>query len=76
VAETIAHYNLLAVPVVDDEGRLRGIVTVDDAIDTVAPTSWRRRLPRVFARPEPAADEATPEAPAAGPGGGAKDAGR
>ena len=37
VAETIAHYNLLAVPVVDDEGRLVGIVTVDDAIDTVAP---------------------------------------
>ena len=38
VAETIAHYNLLAVPVVDDEGLLVGIVTVDDAIDTVAPT--------------------------------------
>jgi magnesium transporter len=76
VAETIAHYNLLAVPVVDDEGRLQGIVTVDDAIDTVAPTSWRRRLPRVFARPEPSADEATPGASSAGPGGGAKDAGR
>jgi magnesium transporter len=50
VAETIAHYNLLAVPVVDDEGMLVGIVTVDDAIDTVAPSAWRRRLPRVFAR--------------------------
>ena len=55
VAETIAHYNLLAVPVVDDEGRLVGIVTVDDAIDTVAPASWRRRQPRVFAREEGAA---------------------
>jgi len=70
VAETIAHYNLLAVPVVDDAGRLQGIVTVDDAIDTVAPTSWRRRLPRVFARPEPGRDEtdgspgATPASPA------------
>ena len=52
VAETIAHYNLLAVPVVDDEGRLVGIVTVDDAIDTVAPAAWRRRQPRVFAREE------------------------
>jgi magnesium transporter len=52
VAETIAHYNLLALPVVDDEGRLVGIVTVDDAIDTVAPSAWRRRLPRVFARAE------------------------
>jgi magnesium transporter len=52
VAETIAHYNLLAAPVVDDEGRLVGIVTVDDAFDTVAPSAWRRRLPRVFARAE------------------------
>ncbi|MBP1706084.1 MAG: MgtE intracellular region [Chloroflexi bacterium] len=53
VAETIAHYNLLAVPVVDDENRLQGIVTVDDAMDTVAPSAWRRRLPHVFDRPEP-----------------------
>jgi len=50
VAEVVAHYNLLAVPVVDDEGRLAGIVTVDDAIDTVLPTAWKKRLPRLFAR--------------------------
>ena len=50
VAEVVAHYNLLAVPVVDEEGRLLGIVTVDDAIDTVIPSGWKRRLPRVFAR--------------------------
>jgi CBS domain-containing protein len=50
VAEVVAHYNLLAVPVVDDERRLVGIVTVDDAIDTVLPTAWKRRLPRLFAR--------------------------
>jgi Mg2+ transporter MgtE len=50
VAEVVAHYNLLAVPVVDDEGRLVGIVTVDDAIDTVIPSAWKRRLPRVFSR--------------------------
>ncbi len=50
VAETIAHYNLLAVPVVDDDGGLIGIVTVDDAIDTVAPAAWRRRPPRVVGR--------------------------
>jgi CBS domain-containing protein len=50
VAEVVAHYNLLAVPVVDIEGRLEGIVTVDDAIDTVIPTAWKKRLPRVFAR--------------------------
>jgi len=27
-----------------------GIVTVDDAIDTVIPTAWKKRLPRVFTR--------------------------
>ena len=50
VAEVVAHYNLLAVPVVDEDGRLAGIVTVDDALDTVLPTAWKRRLPRLFAR--------------------------
>jgi CBS domain-containing protein len=50
VAEVVAHYNLLAVPVIDDDGRMAGIVTVDDAIDTVLPTAWKKRLPRLFAR--------------------------
>jgi CBS domain-containing protein len=50
VAQVVARYNLLAVPVVDDKGTLLGIVTVDDAIDTVLPTAWKRRLPRVFGR--------------------------
>ncbi len=50
VAEVVAHYNLLAVPVVDDDRRLVGIVTIDDAIDTVIPTAWKKRLPRVFGR--------------------------
>jgi CBS domain-containing protein/sporulation protein YlmC with PRC-barrel domain len=50
VAEVVAHYNLLAVPVVDDDGRLVGIVTIDDAIDTVIPAAWKKRLPRVFGR--------------------------
>ncbi len=50
VARVVARYNLLAVPVVDDEGRLEGIVTVDDAIDTVLPTAWKRRLPRLYSR--------------------------
>ena len=33
VAAVIAKYDLLAVPVVDDENRLLGIITVDDVID-------------------------------------------
>ena len=43
MAGIVARYNLLAVPVVDDDRQLVGIVTVDDAIDTILPASWRRR---------------------------------
>jgi magnesium transporter len=50
VAQVVARYNLLAVPVVDVEGRLAGIVTVDDAMDSILPTAWKKRLPRLFAR--------------------------
>ncbi len=50
VTEIVARYNLLAVPVVDEEGRLEGIVTVDDAIDTLLPSASRRRLPHIFSR--------------------------
>ena len=50
VAQVVARYNLLAVPVVDQEGRLAGIVTVDDAMDSILPTAWKKRLPRLFAR--------------------------
>ena len=35
VAQMIARYNLLAVPVVDEENRLVGLITVDDAIDVL-----------------------------------------
>ena len=35
VAKVVSKYDLLAVPVVDDEGILRGIVTVDDVIDVI-----------------------------------------
>lgn len=48
VAQLVAKYNLLEVPVVDDKGVLQGIVTVDDAIDAVIPTAWKKRLPRFF----------------------------
>ena len=49
VAQVVARYNLLAVPVVDVDGRLAGIVTVDDAMDSILPTAWKKRLPRLFA---------------------------
>jgi magnesium transporter len=35
VARIIARHDILAVPVVDPEGRMKGIVTVDDVVDVV-----------------------------------------
>jgi magnesium transporter len=49
VAYLIAKYNLLSIPVVDPESQVMlGIVTVDDAIDVMIPTAWKKRLPRLF----------------------------
>jgi CBS domain-containing protein/sporulation protein YlmC with PRC-barrel domain len=48
VAQEVAKYNLLAVPVVDDAGCLHGIVTADDALDKIIPTAWKKRLPRLY----------------------------
>ena len=47
VAATIARYDLLAVPVLDGEGRMLGIVTVDDAIDAIIPEKIANSLPRL-----------------------------
>src|SRR4029077_1916172 len=35
VARQVASYNLLAVPVVDEENKLVGVITVDDVIDVI-----------------------------------------
>ena len=48
VAQAVAKYNLLALPVVDHEKRLHGIVTADDALDKIIPTAWKKRLPRMY----------------------------
>jgi magnesium transporter len=56
VASTIAKYDLLAVPVVDDSGKMLGIVTVDDAIDAIMPDDIAKKLPHIRAhRPRHAA---------------------
>ena len=46
-ARLIAKYSLTALPVLDAEGRLQGIVTADDALDKIIPTAWKKRLPRI-----------------------------
>jgi len=47
-AQAVSKYNLVALPVVDDEWRLHGIVTADDALDKMIPTAWKKRLPRLY----------------------------
>ena len=48
VAKIMSDYNLLALPVTDAQGRLLGIVSVDDALEVVLPPALRHRLPRIF----------------------------
>jgi magnesium transporter len=49
VVEAITKYNLMSLPVVDEAGRLLGVVTVDDVIDMMGPQGWRPD-PRRFLR--------------------------
>jgi CBS domain-containing protein len=53
-------YNLLNLPVVDDEDHVIGVITVDDALEASLPRNWRRREPATH--PEPTDLEPTAEA--------------
>jgi magnesium transporter len=57
VASTIAHYDLLACPVLSPDGKMLGLVTVDDAIDAILPERLKRKLPR-FTRHHRTAEKA------------------
>ncbi len=43
VARTMTDYNLVMLAVVDEDGRMVGVVTVDDVLELTLPAGWRRR---------------------------------
>jgi CBS domain-containing protein len=43
VARTMTDYDLMALPVVDEQGRAVGVITVDDVLELTLPVGWRRR---------------------------------
>jgi len=44
IASGMADYDLTVAPVVDDQGAVLGIVTVDDLLEAMVPDEWRRRV--------------------------------
>ena len=44
VTRDFAAYNLVAVPVVDEDNHLVGAVTIDDVVDHMLPTNWREQV--------------------------------
>ena len=48
VAELQTKYNLLALPVVSDEGEMLGIITVDDVLNLILPMIWKKRAVKKF----------------------------
>jgi CBS domain-containing protein len=55
----VTDYNLLNLPVVDDEDHLVGVITVDDVLESSIPRNWRRREPT----PQPDTTEEDNHAP-------------
>jgi Mg/Co/Ni transporter MgtE len=45
VANLLAAYNMVALPVVDENARLLGAVTIDDVLDHLLPEGWRESDP-------------------------------
>jgi CBS domain-containing protein len=44
VARMMTDYNLVMLPVVDEEERMVGVITVDDVLELTLPAGWRRRF--------------------------------
>jgi len=44
VARMMSDYNLVMLPVLDEQGPMVGVVTVDDVLELTLPSGWRRRF--------------------------------
>ena len=44
VARTMTDYNLVMLPVIDEQHHVVGVVTVDDVLEQTLPAGWRRRF--------------------------------
>ncbi|WP_246398874.1 magnesium transporter MgtE N-terminal domain-containing protein [Mycobacterium vicinigordonae] len=58
IALLMADFNLYSIPVVDEQDRVLGVVTVDDVLEATIPEDWRRREPA----PRPLRDSTQPHA--------------
>ena len=50
IGRKMSDYDLAATPVVDADGRMIGVVTVDDVLELLLPAGWRRRVRAVGGR--------------------------
>jgi CBS domain-containing protein len=44
VARTMTDYNLVMLPVLDEDEHMVGVITVDDVLELTLPSGWRRRF--------------------------------
>ncbi len=60
ITSYLATYNLVAVPIVDENDRLLGAVVVDDVLDHLLPEGWRDADPTDVTNPDDSADPVDP----------------
>jgi Mg/Co/Ni transporter MgtE len=68
IALLMADFNLITVPVVDEDNRVLGVVTVDDVLEATIPDDWRRREPAPKPPANPEWEESEPVVSSGPPG--------